>query len=57
MKGLPDSVIVYAGIKAARKFDGKKGRNGDFFANLGWDAMDKILKDYEAKKAKTEETK
>ena len=58
MKGLPDSAIVYAAVKAGRGAK-KAGRKGDWLANLGWDTMDRFLKELEAKEAqaKTEETK
>jgi len=45
MKGLPDSTTVYVGVKTYRRL--KKGNISGGLENLGWDAMDRILRKYE----------
>lgn len=58
MKFMKDSALVYAGMKVTRHAKKQKG-GSDFLANLGWDAMDKLIRDLQAKndKKKAEATK
>ena len=47
MKFVKDSVAVYAGVKLVRR--AKRGNISGGLENLGWDAMDKMIREYEAK--------
>jgi|694.fasta_scaffold138079_6 hypothetical protein len=52
MKFLPDSPIVYAGMKVSRKATKKRSASPTAFDSYTWNLMDSFLKSIQDKKEK-----
>ena len=52
MKFLPDSPVVYAGMKVSRKATKKRSASPTAFDSLTWEMMDSLLKSIQDKKKK-----
>jgi hypothetical protein len=52
MKFLPDSPVVYAGMKVSRKATKKRSASPTAFDSFTWEMMDSLLKSIQDKKKK-----